>query len=59
MISSVMYDSTFYKEQLDRYTNEMEAALKATPQDFVQIERLLRWIEVTEQYLAEAMKAGF
>jgi len=54
-----MYDSTFYKEQLDRYTNEMEAALKATPQDFVQIERLLRWIEVTEQYLAEAMKAGF
>ena len=57
MISTVMYDSSFYEAELVRHTDALVAALKVN--NIVEIERLLGWIEVTEQYLAEAKKAGF
>jgi hypothetical protein len=56
MISSVMYTSDFYREEIKRYRRQLLTAMADC--NYVEFERLLRWIEVTEEYLEEAKEAG-
>ena len=48
-----LYSAAYYVEQLNKYRVQFSEAVEPD-----EIARLARWIATTEQYIADALKAG-